>query len=500
MKAQYQPLLRDESSSYKSRIPVILLGLVTCLAAAFIAGYFEDLSVEQPSKSSVEATVGIVESAAEIRVGPSQQYTPEQQEKLKLAEGIKVNSDREPVRHEVPKKNDPVTKQLAMDVCSMSEQNELWLHWLIEYYVQWRVHPLEALNQGHEKILADIKKDFDACVSKESKEPCNFNIERLAIALGVDIQRNGKEDAIKFVIQRAMTKHVSRAADEALDLIVGAGIAESCAWGGKRLSNGARTNVVIRAGEESALLNGGRAAKGALNFDGSGVKTAALVMLEKSPTLAASEMTKKAVTMLANPAIGIAEAVAEVATETVLHSFGIEDPRVIAAATGGVGIFTAMAVGGIIGGPIGVAAGGAIGAASWVVGQLVSAGMRTMHGGDDNWCYAKIGELDNSRGAGGITFRTYAGDDAFEWKEYGTWELASGDADFFSAGQSQDGFFQVKIWDEHGNFVMDFDKIYYRDTFFVSRIEGTLMVVLARGGFAVDSAGKIERFVIHEHK
>ena len=71
---------------------------------------------------------------------------------------------------------------------------------------------------------------------------------------------------------------------------------------------------------------------------------------------------------------------------------------------------------------------------------------------------------------------------------------SSNSNDYFSAGNKQDEYFQVALYDEWGNVINTYHKVSYCNTFFVSRhpSKGSLIIVYARGAFNVENPGFID--------
>ena len=64
--------------------------------------------------------------------------------------------------------------------------------------------------------------------------------------------------------------------------------------------------------------------------------------------------------------------------------------------------------------------------------------------------------------------------------------------DYFSAGNEQSEHFQVSFWDSWENNVTTYKKVWYRDTFYVSKRGGKLIIVFARGGYNGEAPGKVD--------
>lgn len=90
------------------------------------------------------------------------------------------------------------------------------------------------------------------------------------------------------------------------------------------------------------------------------------------------------------------------------------------------------------------------------------------------------------------------GNDGIYFKSYQNKYYSSNKMDYFSAGNKQDEYFQVSFYDEWRNHINTYKKVWYRDTFFVSKHPhgGSLIIVYARGSFNKEKAGFVD---FHEH-
>ncbi|CAN0043347.1 unnamed protein product, partial [Heterosigma akashiwo] len=302
--------------------------------------------------------------------------------------------------------------------------------WLVYYLAKWQCLPVkqmdEALNESIHKVHETL----------------------LALANGNSL------DAVKDLVKQAALNGYSEVVGVAIRHHVAKGVVQSAVRG-----------------------NAGAAAAGAAGRRG------AVVVLEKSATLAGGQAASKVFTALGNPVVGFSATIGEIVATSLLSAWGIDNPTAVVAAGAGSGILCAAIAGGAVGGPVGAGAGVIIGAGSVAVGACVNGLFNAFQGGyDDNWCYIEVGELrrDSSKA---ICAGTYKGNDGWYTKTYQNKYYSSNDMDYFSAGNKQSENFQVSFWDEWENNITTYTNVWYRDTFFVSRRGTQLVIVYARGGY-----------------
>lgn len=487
-----KPLLRKESQSKASTI----LLAVACLLAGLVAGYFGGKNDFQ-QLSQNEAVVGVLDSAHdgkeiqhECDVGvmsklkaPTVKETPEH-----------LNMTNEWKQH-WKVTDDQWTIDLVKEVCDQPDQKHLSMWWLTQYHNEWGVYPLQALDAVQTNFTKQLWEQIKACADKDPKTECKFDIKLLAQALGALGQDNLKMDAIKSALGDLVEKGVSKAVDRSIQQYINRNVAAAFV-GLDLVGNGLGKET------EEALknINWAKEIEESTNTEDAAAQGIMKKMFRYSPKLA-SKMNAELFVKLANPALLIGSFAAEQVTGLILTKFGVTNPRIIEIAKSSAGFLFAIAVGGMVGGPIGAAAGAGMAAVSWVVGESFGAMFRAFVGPDDNWCYVKVGKLDPDVADAKIGISVYGAEDFWYAKSYQNKYFGAGDADFFSAGNAQDGSFQVSIYDEHGHRIKSVGTVNYRDTFFIQREENKdLSIVLARGGFSTKSAGKIEKYTIPARK
>ena len=354
--------------------------------------------------------------------------------------------------------------EFAKDMCETEDAATLQEMWLAHYFAKWESFPNEGLNTAMEKIIKQIKEQLLAQCKKKDK--------------GGGKTKKGKIDLKKFALA------LNLADPETRDEVIRDKIAEACEKGFKKGLSKALNRVVAAQVARSAV------APLASKAVAAGGRRAAIVVVQQSSTLLAAQGGKAALKSLASGPVGVAAMAGELAAEALCVAFEIDDRQTKTYASAAGGIMAGIAAGAVVGGPVGAAGGAAVGAASWLVGEGVRGLMRVGHGPSDNWCYLSCGDIDDNVCAG-----SYAGDDGTYWKTYGHNYYRSKSQDVFSAGNDQGKKFQVCIWDKHGYDFHTWEDVYYRDTFFVSRVKGKTVVVYCKGGFNKNKPGTVERKV-----
>ncbi len=182
------------------------------------------------------------------------------------------------------------------------------------------------------------------------------------------------------------------------------------------------------------------------------------------------------------PAISsiVGEQVARIAGEKL----GVSDPQAKTLLNAGGSVAGGALVGAFVGGRIGAVAGAAVGALSWGLRELMSGALdrkgSTRVVPRDNWCYCEIGSLRD--GVAQLCFGTYSSSDTV-YRETYQHELRGQNSNWvMSAGQPQDGSFQLCMW--VGNAMIKLLKnVYYRDRIRVIRKRRTYHIVHCRGQF-----------------
>jgi len=234
-------------------------------------------------------------------------------------------------------------------------------------------------------------------------------------------------------------------------------------------------NLMVAREVVKAAVKGGRDAAG---------RRMAIVVVQRSATLAASQAAKVAFMTIGSLGVGLSSAIGEIATELVLEAFGINNPTATTYGGGLGSIAAGVIAGAVIGGPVVAAAGGAVGAASWLIGQGVSALFRTGQGPNDNWCY-----IVKANSVNDVMLYTYGSGDGLRWISYWSINTADHDEERFvmSAGQPSDESFQMDVGDAY------FQNVYYQDTMFIGRNTcGTNRVCHCAGSFNQEMPGQCD--------
>lgn len=185
--------------------------------------------------------------------------------------------------------------------------------------------------------------------------------------------------------------------------------------------------------------------------------------------------------VIVGPAISaiVGEQVARIAGEKL----GVSDPQAKSLLNAGGAVAGGALVGACVGGRIGALAGAAVGALSWGLRELMSGALdrrRTMKVPKDNWCYCEIGPL--GEGVTPLCFGTYCSGDTVYRKTYQHEYKGQNSNWIMSAGQPQDGSFQLCMW--VGNSIIKHLKtVYHRDRIRVIRKRRTYHIVHCRGQF-----------------
>lgn len=217
-----------------------------------------------------------------------------------------------------------------------------------------------------------------------------------------------------------------------------------------------------------------------------GGRRGAVFAIQETAGLAAARGANVALTGV-KAAASLGPAISSVVGEQVARyagdKLGVTNHHAKNALNVGGGIVGGAIAGAFVGGPIGALAGAGVGVVNWGVGEAVSALARTTKGPKDNWCYCEIGSLEGSRTQ--LCFGTYNSGDTMYWKTYwneyknenSNWEM--------SAGQRQEGSFQLCIW-VGGRVIKHLDVVYYRDRIRVVKKRGTYYVLHCKGQFHPD--------------
>lgn len=354
----------------------------------------------------------------------------------------------------------------AVSMCESSHNDKDRLEmWLCIYFAKWNCFPVKQLDDSANETVSKLLKELLDTATDKIDNP-RIDLKKFATAVGL-IEEGDSLEKAKEAVSEAAQMGYSAAVATAIRFIVAKGVVESS----------------VRGASASAV-------SGAMGRRG------AIVVLQRSATLAGGQAASKAFTALANPIVGVSAAVGEFVASTLLKAWGYDNPSAVVLAGAGAGILSAAIAGGAVGGPIGAGAGALIGAGSVIVGATVNGILNAFEGGyKDNWCYIEVGDL-RRESSKTICAGLYKGDDGLYVKTYQNKYYSSNQKDYFSAGNKQETNFQVSFWDEWGNEITTYTKVWYRDTFFVSKNGGKLVIVFARGGFNGEAPGKVD---VHIH-
>jgi len=287
---------------------------------------------------------------------------------------------------------------IADNIINSLGEEEMMSIWLIYYFDQWGIFPMNGFTEAFKEAEEQLKAD-------------------------------GRWEKLKEKAEEATHVTVNHIIDKGLNNVLAREIVKASVKGGK---------------------------------DKLG-RRAAMVVVDRGATLAASQSAKVAYTAIGSVGMGLATSVAEIAATAVAKKFfGVESPTVLAVVGIGASVLAGVISGAVIGGPVGAFAGLAVGVVSWFIGEGISALFRTGQGPSDNWCYiVKASNIDN------VNLYTYNADDGLRWVSY--WSANTGDSDFndgekvMSAGQAQDESFQLEVGDAY------FAKVFYQDTIFIGK-------------------------------
>ena len=214
-----------------------------------------------------------------------------------------------------------------------------------------------------------------------------------------------------------------------------------------------------------------------------GGRRGAVFAIQETAGLAAARGANVAITGV-KAAASLGPAISSVVGEQVARfagkKLGVTNHHAKNALNVGGGIVGGAIAGACVGGPIGALAGAGVGVVNWGVGEAVSALARTTKGPNDNWCYCEIGSLEG--GGTQLCFGTYNSSDTMYWKTYWNEYKKQNSNWVMSAGQPQDGPFQLCIW-VGSKVIKHLDVVYYRDRIRVVKRRGTYYVVHCKGQF-----------------
>ena len=95
-----------------------------------------------------------------------------------------------------------------------------------------------------------------------------------------------------------------------------------------------------------------------------------------------------------------------------------------------------------------------------------------------------------------VCIGTYKAHDVLYWIRYWKEFRGSNCKEYvMSAGQPQDGSFQLCVWDKDNNVIHHLDKVYFRDHIHIGKKAGKNCVAHAKGEHWGSEAGLVEIFV-----
>lgn len=357
-------------------------------------------------------------------------------------------------------------KNYAAQICDpeITDEDRLNL-WLCIYYAQWNEFPVKQMNDavdnGYKEVM-DFLSGTPGASKAVNDHLATLDIQNVGVAIGICSASDSLEVA-QVLMKAAVQAGLSKANAVAVRTMIAKGVATSTVGGLAKTGIGSR---VARRG--------------------------AVIVIEESATLLGGRAASKAMTALANPAVGLAAAIGEITAYGICAAFGVDDQAVLAATGAVAGVLTGIIAGGAAGGPLGMVAGGVIETVSVIAGAGIGGIFNAFKGGQsDNWCYVQVGDLrKNSPVSAGV----YKGNDGWYMKTYQNKYMRSHQKDYFSAGNDQDEFFQVRFYDESGKEIKTYQKVWYRDTFFVSKntYDGSLRIVYCRGGLNKEKPGGVD--------
>jgi len=218
----------------------------------------------------------------------------------------------------------------------------------------------------------------------------------------------------------------------------------------------------------------------------------AIILIESTASMAASQGASVAFQALANPVVGISSAVAEMVAGKVVEALGVSDKRIEVAAGAGASVLAGAMAGAAVGGPIGALAGAGVGAVSVAIGQGIQAMCRIGTGPNDNWAYIETGDIKGKK----VCFGSYAGSDKIYWSTYTSeYKRKSGEQAIISAGQGVKASFQLCVW--FGGSYKHLDAVFYRDLIHIDVDDKGKGWLIHCAGETNPSAGCVTKFQIN---
>lgn len=376
----------------------------------------------------------------------------------------------------------------AADICdpTLTDDERLKL-WLSLYYLKWNHFPIKQLDDALDEATINFFDELTKIAQTDYVSE-GLDLQHFGLAVGIITADDGL-DVAEVLITAGLEQGFNASVNVAIRTAVARGIIESAV-------RGAGTGAAVAGTGAAVAVTGAVAGTGAVAARPV-LRRGAAIALGRAASVAGGSAAANAFTALTNPAIGLGAVVGDIAATAVLGAFGIDDPTVGMVVGGSAGILSAAFAGGMVAGPIGAGVGATLGAGTFIIGQGVEGIFNAFRGGQsDNWCYIEIQDLrrDNKQ----FCASSYKGSDGFYLASYQDKYYSSNSKDYFSAGNEQDEYFQVSLYDEWGNNIKTYQRVSYCDTFFVNRhpSNGSLIIVYARGGFNVENPGSVD---FYEH-
>jgi len=379
----------------------------------------------------------------------------------------------------------------AKDMTTLStdlKRNNLWTTF---YYQEHSNYPIKQMNDAHEKAWERFNNQIDLCFQnfmsgelnginvgsqpdtmndvsiEEWTGKCHIDMEKFSDEILPENKYYEKEAKMKALNYAIKDKKVTPAITKAINNIFNVAVTEST-FGIKEEAYG-----IVGMTKWKDIT-----------------KSSTWKNVVKSSKPLGSLASRSAMTALKTTGTGLIPTIAVMGTNAMMEEVGVKDPKTREKIANGVGMFVAAGVGFATGGPAGAAIGAAVHVAGWFIGNTIKALFRTGRGPSDNWAYFYVGDVASKKG---LFVKTYKEDDTMRWISYSRHRFFSQQSGFLSSGNPQDKPFQVQIW-EGGKKITTFFRVFYRDAFFVSRENGKLVIVYARGGFNTDNPGLTERW------
>lgn len=393
------------------------------------------------------------------------------------------------------------TKNYSFEICdpSITDDKRLEL-WLVIYFTKWdcfQIEPLNALLNDSITMVHDMLKEKPMSDSNAS----DIDIKELEVTFGVASDKNSNHidkvkgavnDIFKSCVNSSSTEAAIRkmAAMSVIDMYVCAISAAAIAE--KTNNRDGFMNIL-----EKLMKKRDKERAQSVGFSHFGLVQDLLKAKYPLDQLNAvvnygcqygfSNLMKNLINP--NPVAGTANFVGSLTADLVLHAFGVENKSVHGYVGASAGVASSALVSGLwFLSMTAAATAGAVAAAGVGIAESVSGIRNSLERGDkDSWCYIEVGHLRRNQSKT-ISISMYKGRDWLKLVPYQSIKYSSDSCDFFSPGNHKEDHFQITLYDEWGNKIRAYDRVWHRDTFFVSKHpkKESLIIVYARGDLNKD--------------